>query len=171
MIVPLRYAGQAVVYAAFAALLGYFSNAPAYERVPSGSALIKLAFAHGAERKGDCRRLTHEELMELAPNMRKPVVCPRERVPVTVELTVDGEVLYEAVLPPTGLSGDGPSRAYQRFTIPAGAHTIGVRLNDTGENAGNAGAFDYVTERDVVLAPSEILAIDFQAKSGGFIFQ
>ena len=117
---PIRYLGQAVVYSAVALLLGYFSSAPAYAPVPPDQALIKLSFMHGAQRRGDCRRLSPEELAKLAPNMRKATECPRERLPVTVELELDDQLLYAATLPPTGLSGDGPSRAYRALRRVAG---------------------------------------------------
>ncbi|MGF1640971.1 MAG: hypothetical protein ACFCUO_08480 [Rhodospirillales bacterium] len=161
------YAVQGIVYAAIAAMIGYFANAPRYSRVPDDYALIKLSFAHGAVKKGECRRLTPEELARLAPNMRKPFVCPRERLPVVAELDVNGETLFSAVLPPIGLRGDGPSRAYERFVVPPGTHRIVARLRDTDRSEG----FDHVTEREVVLAAGQSLAIDFDATQSGFKFE
>jgi hypothetical protein len=163
----LRYGGQTVVYGLICLLIGYFANAPTYTRVPADLALLKLSFAHGARSRGECRRLSREELENLAPNMRKPVVCPRERLPVAVELEVDGRVLYAATLPPTGLSGDGPSRAYERFVLPAGRHRVVARLRDSARAEG----FDYVSDREIELAPGQSLAIDFAAVSGGFRFE
>jgi hypothetical protein len=163
----LKYLGQGVFYVAIAVLIGYFANAPSYSRVPADHALIKLSFAHGAVRKGECRRLTPEELAKLAPNMRKPLVCPRERLPVVVELDLNGETVYSDVLPPTGLSGDGPSRTYRRFVVPAGSHRLVARLRDTARTEG----FDYVKEAKVDLAEGQSLAIDFYAVSGGFKLQ
>jgi hypothetical protein len=160
----LKYVGQGVFYVAIAALIGYFANAPSYSRVPPDHALIKLSFTHGAEHRGDCRRRTAEELAKLAPNMRKPMDCPRERLPVTVELDIDGKTVYTGILPPTGLSGDGPSRTDQRFVVQAGPHRLGARLRDSVRAEG----FDYVMERDVDLAAGQSLSIDFDAVSGGF---
>ena len=163
---PLGYLGQAAVYLLLALGIGYFSDRPAHTHFPPDMALIKLSFAHGA-RKEDCRRRTDEELAKLPPNMRRPMVCARERLPVGVELLLDGEPLYQAVLPPTGLAGDGPSRAYQRFPVPPGRHELTARLRDTDRAEG----FDY--ERTVVvdLAPAQSLAIDFRGEMGGFIFR
>jgi hypothetical protein len=163
----LRYGGQAVVYGLICVVIGYFANAPSYTRVPPDLALLKLSFAYGARSRGECRRLTREELEKLAPNMRRPVVCPRERLPVAVELEVDGSIVYADVLPPTGLSGDGPSRAYQRFVLPAGRHRVVARLRDSDRTEG----FDYVSEREIELVPGQSLAIDFAAVSGGFKFE
>ena len=160
----LKYLGQGAFYVAIAALIGYFANAPSYSRVPADHALIKLSFAHGAKQKGECRRRTREELAELAPNMRKAMDCPRERLPVVVEFDLDGKTVYSDVLPPTGLSGDGPARAYQRFVVPAGSHRLAARLRDSDRTEG----FDYVEEAEVDLAEGQSLAIDFNAVSGGF---
>ena len=163
----LKYLGQGVFYVAIGALIGYFANAPSYSRVPEDKALIKLSFSHGAGHKGDCRKRTREELAKLAPNMRKAMDCPRERLPVVVEFDLDGKTVYSDVLPPTGLSGDGPARAYERFVVPAGSHRLAARLRDTDRVEG----FDYVTESEVDLAAGQSLAIDFDAVGGGFKIQ
>jgi len=159
-----RYIGQAVIYFGFAILLGYFSAAPAYTHFPADRALIKLAFAHSAQPKGECRRLSQKELQGLAPNMRAPMVCPRERWPVEVELHIDGEESYRASLPPSGLSGDGPARAYVRIPLPHGRHDVRIGLRDSGRAEG----FDYSWSGSVVLVPRQSLLIDFRAANGGF---
>ena len=163
---PLAYVGQGAAYLLLALGIGYFSDRPAYTHFPPEMALIKLSFAHGAK-KEECRRRTSEELASLPPNMRRPLACSRERLPVTVELLLDGAPLYRAVLPPTGLAGDGPSRAYQRFPVPAGRHELVARLRDSDRSEG----FDY--ERTAVLefAPAQSLAIDFRAEMGGFVLR
>ena len=61
----LRYLGQAIIYAAVAVLLAYFADSPSYQRLPEGHALVKLSFAHGADRKGGCRQLSREEMAKL----------------------------------------------------------------------------------------------------------
>ena len=163
---PLRYLGQAAVYLLLALGIGYFSDRPAHTHFPPDMALIKLSFAHGAQ-KEDCRRRTDEELANLPPNMRRPMVCARERLPVAVELLVDGKPLYQAVLPPSGIAGDGPSRTYQRFAVPPGRHELTARMRDTDRAEG----FDYERTVVVELAPAQSLAIDFRSEMGGFIFR
>lgn len=161
-----RYGGQGVVYLLLALGIGYFSDRPAYTHFPPDRALIKLSFAHGAQ-KEECRRRTPEELAKLPPNMRRPMACSRERLPVTVQLLLDGEPLYHAVLPPTGLAGDGPSRTYQRFAVPPGRHELIARLRDSDRGE----SFDYERTAVVELAPAQSLAIDFRAEMGGFVFR
>ena len=62
--------------------------------------------------------------------------------------------------------GDGPSRAYQRFVLPAGEYDVALRLRDTSRAEG----FDYAAERRISLAAEQNLAIDFHPVAGGFIF-
>ena len=163
---PLGYLGQGMIYLLLALGIGYFSDRPAYTHFPPDMALIKLSFAHGAQ-KEECRRRTPEELAKLPPNMRRPMACSRERLPVTVELLLDGAPLYQAVLPPTGLAGDGPSRAYQRFPVPPGRHELTTRRGVSDRTVG----FDSERTAVVELAPAESRAIDFRAEMCGFVFR
>ncbi|HET6467495.1 MAG TPA: hypothetical protein VFG43_03860 [Geminicoccaceae bacterium] len=164
---PLRYLGQAAFYAALALVIGYLSDRPAYTHFPPDRALIKLALVHGGQPITPCRRLGREELAKLPPNMRRPQECPRERVPLLLEVLLDGRTLYRASLPPTGLAKDGPSRAYQRFAVPPGRHEVTVRLRDGHREDG----FDYELTEAVELAPAQNLAIDFRPETGGFILR
>jgi hypothetical protein len=162
----LRYAGQVVMYAAFAVILGYFSTAPSYTHIPADRAVIKLTLSHAGARIGECHKLTGEELARLAPNMRVETQCPRERSPVTLELQMDGERLYYAVLQPGGLHRDSNANTYQRFTVPAGEHNLLVRLNDSVHVQG----YNHVRQKRVTLEPGRVLVIDFKPDSDGFVF-
>jgi len=162
----LRYAGQAVLYAAFVAVIGYFSTSPAYEHLPPGDALIKLSLTHAGMRKEACRERSAEELAKLAPNMRAQTVCPRERAPVSVEITLDGAPLFRATAPPSGLAKDLASTFYRRFPVHAGVHRIGARLAD-----GPSGAFTFTSDTTVELAPGRVVVIDFDPARGGFVFR
>jgi hypothetical protein len=157
-----RYIAQGLAYGLLAAFIGTFANYPAYTHFPADRALIKLSFSHGAQRKAECRRLSPEELARLAPNMRKPVQCERERLPVAVELTVDGATLYRASVPPSGLAGDGPARMYRRFAVAPGTHRVTMRLRDTAR----ADGYDYERSETVELAAGQSFAIDFRNDLG-----
>ena len=164
---PLRIVGQFVVVAALFAGVVALADWPVYRATPAGSAVVVFTFVHGADRRAQCRRRTPEELAKLPLNMRKVEDCPRGRQPVDVELDVDGRNLYRASLPPAGIAGDGPSRVYQRFVLPAGQHDIAVRMRDTPRTDG----FDHVRAEKVGLAADQMLVIDFRAESGGFVFR
>jgi hypothetical protein len=98
--------------------------------------------------------------------MRRPLDCPRERLPVVVELVADGKVLLQAALPPSGLSGDGPSQVYHRFLVEAGPHEITARLRDSDRTEG----YDYERSATLELRPAQNFVIDFRADAGGFVF-
>jgi hypothetical protein len=161
-----RYLSQAVLYAAFAAAIGYLSTSPKYVHLPPGEAVVKLSFTHAAARKEPCRERTPEELAKLAPNMRAQTVCPRERAPVTVEVALDGEPLFRVVAPPSGLAKDGASTVYRRVAVPAGTHRVSARLSDVPD-----GSFDHRAETTVALQPGHVLVIDFDSAKGGFLFR
>jgi len=159
-----RIAGQVVFYAALAAMLGYFSASPAYRQLQPDFGVIKLSFSHAGEPTTECRRRTQEQLNELAPNMRKTMDCPRERVPLLLEMELDGEQVYRRWLRPSGLAGDGASTVYQGFPVPTGQHDVVVRLRDSRREQG----FDWFMERRIEVSPRENVVIDFEAGTGGF---
>ncbi|MGI9483097.1 MAG: hypothetical protein ACR2OR_12155 [Hyphomicrobiales bacterium] len=167
MLSALKLIGQAVFLAAIVAFIGYFSANPVYRQTPEGLAQIKLSFAHGAQRTKECRRLTPQEIAKLPPNERRPHTCDRERLPIHIQLVVDGDILFDELLQPTGLSNDGPARTYKKFLVPAGKHTISARLTDSNRSDG----FDFETDHTVTLKPWQNLAIDFKADTGGFSFR
>lgn len=154
--------GQAVLYAAFAAVIAVFSNGPAWRYLPEDHALIRLSMVHQARRVHECEALSAEELAALPPNMRAPMRCPRQRVPLTVEIDIDGALAHRETVPPSGLSGDGPASVYRRLVIPAGVHRLSVRLRDSVRTEG----FDYEHSATVDLAPAQILVVDFDAADG-----
>lgn len=157
---------QIMVYGSFAALIGYLSHAPVYRPIEPGQALIKLSFAYGGKHVGECRTRTQAELEALAPNMRSAKVCSRERVPLTIEFELNGQLAFRDILPPSGLRRDGPSRMYEKFIVPAGRHDIRLRLR----NAAESGEWDYQADRSVILSAGDNLAIDFDPVAGGFVF-
>jgi len=163
----LRMAGQFVVIAALFAAVAAFSDWPTYRQIPRGSAIIMLTFVHGADRKAECRRLTPQEIAKLPPNMRRVEDCPRGRRPIYVELDLNKQTIFSKSLPPTGLAGDGPSRVYQRFVVPAGKYDIAVRMRDTPRTDG----FDHSGEQAVTLIPDQMFVIDFRAERGAFVFR
>ena len=162
----LGYALQGVCYAAFVAVVGYFSASPAYVHLPAGQALVKLSFQHAGQRKEACHERTPEELAKLAPNMRAASVCPRERVPVEVEVDMDGKRLFAVVAQPSGLSRDGAATVYRRIAVPAGPHKFVARMKDAA-----TGGFGHVGDRAIELASGRVLVIDFDATEGGWVFR
>jgi len=163
----ISWIGQALLYGLFALIIGYFSSSPSYQYLPADQALIKLSFSHQGRQIAECRQRTPEELAKLAPNMRAPMDCQRERSPVTVEIDLDGNPAYRHVAKPSGLSKDGASTVYHRFAVQSGEHRLAIRLNDDARATG----FNYRREEMVTLKPGKVLVIDFNQEAGGITLQ
>jgi hypothetical protein len=162
----MRFAAQLLLYVPLMVLIGYFSTSPRYHVTEPDEALVRVSFSHAAQRLQECRQRSDEELAKLPPNMRLREDCPRERAPTHFQLEVDGQVMVDRVITPSGLSKDGPATLYSRMRVPAGRHSLVARLNDT-PGAG----FNHSAEATVDLKPGDAVVIDFQASKGGFMFQ
>jgi len=163
----LRYSLQLLAYAAFAFVVGYLSFWPRYEYAAADVAAVKLSLSHATERVEPCVELTPQQIAELAPNMRRTQACERQRLPLLLELEVDGEIAFALQASPTGLWEDGPASVYERFNLIPGAHSITVRLRDSAR----ADGWDYTHTEDVVLQAGRYLTIRFNAGNGGFNIQ
>lgn len=160
----LRIFAQLLLYLPLMLLIGMFSTAPRFAVIDPDQALVRLSLIHAAQRKQACRTRTPGELAKLAPNMRAALDCPRERAPLEVELEIDGTVVYRRSVPPAGFKRDGAASVYHRLPLAAGRHRVVARLRDRVD-----GAFNYVHEQTLDLAPGATLLIDFAA--GGFEFR
>lgn len=159
------YALQALCYAAFMSVVGYFATSPPYVLLPEGQAVVKLSFQHAGQRKQACHERSAEELAKLAPNMRATSVCPRERAVTAAEVRMDGQPLFAVVAPPTGLSKDGAAAVYRRVAVAAGVHRFSATLSDAAD-----GSIGYTGEQTVDLKAGRVLVIDFDAQKGGWVF-
>ena len=163
----LRYAVQVLTYAGFAAVIGYLSFWPQYQYAAPGNAAIKLSLSHATERVVPCVELTPQEVAKLPPNMRRTQSCERQRLPLLLQLDVDGERVYEIEAAPSGLWEDGPASVYERFELEPGSHAMTVRIRDTDRQDG----WDYTHTEDVILEAGHYLTITFKAENGGFEFR
>lgn len=158
---------QALLYAAFAAFVGYLSIAPAYQYADPELAVIKLSLSHAADRVEECVKLTPDQINERAVRGEPLNECERERLPLTVELDVDGRAILSLTAVPSGLWQDGPASVYEQLSINAGKHTITVRLRDSARETG----WDYEHSETVDLVPGRYFTITFRAENGGFTFR
>jgi quinol-cytochrome oxidoreductase complex cytochrome b subunit len=152
------------VYAAFGGLLALFSHRPAYAPLAPGEALVLLSIAHAGARLEPCRALSESELAALPPNMRAPLDCPRERSPVRVTVALDGRLLLDETLPPTGVARDGAASVYRRIAVPAGRHRLRVTLDDDLRRPG-----EDARDQPVDLAVGQVLTIDYRPRQGGIV--
>ena len=162
----MKLVGQFVAFAVFVMLLAVLSVRPRLRLMADDEAIVSLSFSHAAKRVGECRQLSQQELMLLPPNMRKADDCPRERHPLWIELLMDDQTLYQAVLPPAGLWADGKSTAYHRIRVSAGAHDFAIRMNDSG----TSGSFDFENSSTITLLPGQNLVVYFDVDGQHFRF-
>lgn len=162
-----RYLVQLGAYAAFAAIVGYLSFWPRFQYASAEAATVKLSLSHATERVEPCVLLTPEEIAKLAPNMRREQSCERQRLPLVLQLEVDGELAFELEAAPSGVWEDGPASVYERFDLSAARHTITVRMRDSARED----TWDYTHTEDVVLEAGRYVTITFRAENGGFRIQ
>lgn len=155
---------EILAWVAFSAFVGLLSVWPSFEVFEAEKAIVTMTFSHAAQRVGECRQLTQEELNKLPPNMRKPSDCPRERFPVRIELRSGGDVLYQDVLLPSGIWSDGKANIYSRVEIEAGVHDLFVGMNDSGGEE----VFDFENAARLDIAPGRNVVIRFDPESGQF---
>ncbi len=163
----LRYGGQAILYILFAAFIGYFSTAPAYQHLPPDQALLRLSFRAPGQLTTDCRPRSPEELAKMSPQLRAQMDCPRERSPVHVRVDLDGKLVLDETFAPAGLRRDGAASGYRRQPIPAGEHLLRVQVNDSVRVKG----FNHEAERRIKLAPGQVVLIDFVPDQGGVVIR
>lgn len=162
-----RTFAQILLLAGFGWLLVKYATAPSHEFMKPDSAQIKMSFIHKGPTITECRRLTPQELAALPPHMRKPTDCPRQRLPIRLEVDLDGKTLFAEDLPPTGLFGDGPASIFAIFHAKPGPHLLQVRLRDSRRKTG----FDHELTSQINLVPRENMVIDFAASEGGLLLR
>jgi hypothetical protein len=166
MIKPRYLAGQALAYAAFAVTIAYFSQSPAYQHHSPDAAVLKLSLTHAGERIDPCHQRSAAELSKMAPNMRTSQSCGRERHPVTLEMEIDGKLVFAQTAKPAGLSADGRSRFYDSREVPIGRHKLQVRMKDSGGKS-----YDQQAELDVELEKRQVFVVDFDEEDKRFVFK
>jgi ferredoxin/coenzyme F420-reducing hydrogenase delta subunit len=158
---------QAIAYGVFAVLVGLFSIWPRYRLIGDDEAMISLTFSHAGQRVEPCRRLSQDELMKLPPNMRKPNECPRERHPVVVTFSVDGEVLYSESKSPSGIWNDGVSTVYKRMPVKAGEHDLFIGMHESGPGED----FDFQRRELMTLEAGQHVVVEFDITQQQFIIR
>lgn len=160
----LRYALQVFYYTIFMLVVWYFSIMPPYHQLDEDQAVITLSFTHATKTREACRKMTQEELLKLAPNMRLSMDCPRARSPLRLELYLDDQLLMKEAVEPPGFHNDQNVNIFKRIKVKAGKHMLRVWMND---DVNTEGAI-YRHEQAVILKPAQQLLVDFDSGSGSF---
>ncbi|MCB1732819.1 MAG: hypothetical protein KDI21_20285 [Halieaceae bacterium] len=153
-----QYLAQAVLYALFFLPIVYITHQPLHRHLPEDMAELKIAVRHAGKVIGECTDVVAGDYRALPGAAVRPQICPRERSPLQLELVLDGEILYRDTVPASGLHDDGVSSIYRRFTVPAGTHTLLLRMNDDVAVAG----YPWELEEEVALQPAQVLVASFK---------
>ena len=160
--VVLRYVLQIFNYAIFMAIIWYFATSPSVRVIGDDESMVTVAFSHSGETLEECRRLSQEELLKLPPNMRKLDDCPRERSPIILDASLDGESIYSKTMLPPGIFKDGGINIFFSNRVPAGKHSFKIKMDDSVRKQG----FNHVFEQDINLAPAQILLVEYEPLTG-----
>jgi hypothetical protein len=131
-----RVLGQALVWVLLFAPVGLLSQWPLHAPIPPGHGELKLSMAHLTDRLEPCRVLGEEERAALPPNMRVTEICERARASALIEILLDGQPLLSERVRPAGLYRDGRSYLHRVAILPAGRHSLELRLRDTPREDG-----------------------------------
>lgn len=167
MIKGMKILGQLGLYALFALVLGYFSTEPVYVNTTPEESVIRLTFNHAGQLREKCRKFTAEEIAKMPPNMRQAMDCPRERLPVQVEMLLDDKQVHHSVTEASGLWKDGEAVINEKFIIPSGRHHLVIRMRDSKREQG----FDYEKSEWIDLKSRQNLVISFIREKHTFVFK
>ena len=149
-------------YTIFMAIIWYFATSPSVRVIGDDESMVTVAFSHSGETLEECRLLSQEELLKLPPNMRKLDDCPRERSPIILEASLDGESIYSKTMLPPGIFKDGGVNIFFSNRVPAGKHSFKIKMDDSVRKQG----FNHVFEQDINLAPAQILLVEYEPLTG-----
>lgn len=148
---------QGVLWSILLGGIGGFSRLPAVEVIPAGKTEIKLVVRYSGKRLGECAEMSTAELENLPPNMRSPVICPREKSPLYAELEIDDVVHVRETVAPSGLHNDGVIATFHRIAADTGEVHLELRIRDDERVEG----FTHNMDETVSLSSDKVLTIHF----------
>lgn len=165
---PLRIILQIVAFAVFGTCIGYFSRSPTHSLADPGTATLKISLTRATARIEPCVRLSAEEIAQLSPNMRREMQCGRERRPLVLEVSVDGETLVAIEAEPSGVWSDGPVSLYSSHVITPGDHRLIVRLRESGPGGED---WEITLNEHVTIEAGRYYTVTYRDETGRLRFQ
>ena len=142
----------------------FFSIRPIYPFYSKGDSLIKLAIKYSSRFKAECRELTEKETEGKLRHMRKTespfsnmrMDCAGERLPISIEISLDNKNISTKTYYPSGMKNDGPTFVYDEIHAAPGMHKLIVKIKDSKE----VNPLDYKFEKEVEIKSGEVAVID-----------
>jgi hypothetical protein len=155
-----RLAGGLLLASLLGGITFAFSNLP-YRTPLSPEPELVISFNHSGQLVQP-RALTPEELEKRLPHMRNQVSVAREKSPVHLRVTINGEEVWNRSYRPRGLAKDGPSVAIVRLPVRPGIQDVKVDIADTAD-IGNA---SHQWHQAVEFEESRAHVLLFDARAG-----
>lgn len=163
-----RYALSTVSLAIPAFLIIYFSEVP-YVFTNSSESRLVLSVRHTSSKVADCDDLAiinkeAERFRESIKNTKRVPMqlgkigdCARERNPVYLELYIDNKMVLSRDYLAGGIKSDGPSFAFEKFSVKPGVHNVIVMMRDSRTKD----HFDYSVNGEFEFKTGYIRVVDF----------
>jgi len=123
--------GQSLFYIVLITFIGYFAESPSFEKTAATMGEFKLIIRHSGKLLGECRKPDPAVQKKLPRNMRIPMICPRERSPVSVRLSLGDRVVMSEMVLPVDYHNDGVSALYRNFQFESGKVHVKLVINDS----------------------------------------
>lgn len=140
---PAEIGIQLLAWVLLGALIVAFADGPSFDPLPAEHGRLTLAVAHLSERVEPCRQLSEAERMELPPTRRVTEVCERARIPVKVELVINGRTLVAQEFQPSGFHADGRIFLVQRWALPVGNYRAELTLTGPTAETSRQEVFEF----------------------------
>lgn len=139
------------------ALITLFLSDVPYTFFELEDSMLRFSIKHAGRHVKEEAMPTAEELKKLPPHMRARVPKSGERLPVYVEVEVDGKKVITNSYKPGGLKREGASYAYEKVVVKPGVHRVTVRMSDSGSPE----HFDFVYDKELEFRAGRQICIDF----------
>ncbi|MBI5194433.1 MAG: hydrogenase iron-sulfur subunit [Nitrospirae bacterium] len=162
------YALSTVSLVVPAFLIIYFSELP-YVFTNSGESRLVVSVRHTSSKVANCDDMAiinkeAERFRESFKNSKRIQMqlgkigdCARERNPVFLELYIDNKMVLSRDYFAGGIKSDGPSFAFEKFTVKPGVHNVIVMMRDSRTKD----HFDYSVNGEVEFKAGYIRVVDF----------
>ena len=101
-----------------------------YPGPPEEDPRLVVSVNHYTQLEEECVPIPEEERANQPIHMQQTERCERGRADLLVEVSIDGEVVYEETHQPRGLTGDGPAVTLDRLEVEPGEREVRVRIAD-----------------------------------------
>ena len=150
-----------------------FSTSPAFTYHSDDEARLIVSFKKMTDRLTHCTEAERQARIEEAKTRRKHMrrqsnTCgSREKIPLDVEVFLDGKAVFSKRHYPVGFHGDGFIYVYKRFDIPKGKTHLKTLVTEYRED-GSGASISF--EEDVDFSSREVKVLGIHPEKGNMFF-